>query len=190
MLPEQVWDYADMPSEDMYCGRSAGSAQPLVWAHAEYIKLLRSVADGHVFDRIPIVEARYAVLPSQRTFQSRLEVFQTGRPISAMAQGSTLRIVDANHFTVVWTSDNWATTNHLDSRLVGRPGFFADIQAVPGRGDALSTNQNDAPSSEPPTSLIFTLHWPEADRWLGHNIEIAIHTETPSQVTAAEKPKS
>ena len=34
MLPEQVWDYADMPSEGMYFGRSAGSAQPLVWAHA------------------------------------------------------------------------------------------------------------------------------------------------------------
>ena len=31
MLPEQVWDYADLPSEGMYFGRSAGSAQPLVW---------------------------------------------------------------------------------------------------------------------------------------------------------------
>ena len=42
MLPEQVWDYADIPSKGMYLGRSAGSAQPLVWAHAEYLKLLRS----------------------------------------------------------------------------------------------------------------------------------------------------
>ena len=48
MLPEQVWDHNDLPSEDMYCGRSAGSAQPLVWAHAEYLKLLRSVVDGRV----------------------------------------------------------------------------------------------------------------------------------------------
>ena len=60
MLPEQVWDYADLPSEGMYFGRSAGSAQPLVWAHAEYLKLLRSVADGKVFDRISVVADRYA----------------------------------------------------------------------------------------------------------------------------------
>ena len=46
MLPEQVWDYADIPSKGMYIGRPAGSAQPLVWAHAEYLKLLRSAADG------------------------------------------------------------------------------------------------------------------------------------------------
>ena len=50
MLPEQVWDHADMPAEGMYEGQSAGSAQPLVWAHAEYLKLLRSVTDGKIFD--------------------------------------------------------------------------------------------------------------------------------------------
>ena len=44
MLPEQVWDHDDMPEKGMYLGRSAGSAQPLVWAHAEYLKLLRSVS--------------------------------------------------------------------------------------------------------------------------------------------------
>ena len=34
----------------LYLGRSAGSAQPLVWAHSEYVKLLRSKSDGRVFD--------------------------------------------------------------------------------------------------------------------------------------------
>ena len=46
MMPEQIWDAPDLPYEGMYRGRSAGSAQPLVWAHSEYIKLLRSVVDG------------------------------------------------------------------------------------------------------------------------------------------------
>ena len=32
---------------------------PLMWAHAEYIKLLRSIADGEVFDLIPEVAERY-----------------------------------------------------------------------------------------------------------------------------------
>ena len=42
MLPEQVWDEADMPERSMRSGQPAGSAVPLVWAHAEYLKLLRS----------------------------------------------------------------------------------------------------------------------------------------------------
>jgi glucoamylase len=194
MLPEQVWDHADLPAAEMYCGRSAGSAQPLVWAHAEYVKLLRSVADGQVFDRISIVAERYAVPCSQRTFTSRLEIFHTGRPICAMVQGSTLRIVDANRFAVVWTQDDWATTNRLDSRLIGRPGSFADIHttATPSSntGNAAAVNEGNAASNQAPGKIIFTLHWPEEDCWLGHNYEVAIHTQTPSQTPAAEKPTS
>jgi glucoamylase len=125
MMPEQVWDYADMPSEGMYFGRSAGSAQPLVWAHAEYIKLLRSVADGVVFDRISVVADRYAVPKDKRTFTSRMEIFQVGRPISAMVQGGTLRIMDQQHFRVTWTTDNWATKNAQDSKVVGSWARFS-----------------------------------------------------------------
>ena len=51
-------------------GQSAGSAQPLVWAHAEYLKLLRSVVDGAVYDRISVVEERYARPVAERTFAS------------------------------------------------------------------------------------------------------------------------
>lgn len=174
MLPEQVWDYADMPYEGMYLGRSAGSAQPLVWAHAEYIKLLRSVADGRVFDCISVVEERYAVPKEKRTFQSRMEIFQTGRPISAMCQGGTLRLLDAQRFRVVYTMDNWATKNALDSRVVGKPGSFIDIQTA----------------HDQTGSIIFTLYWPETNHWLGRNYEVAINEEPLPPGTAAMKPKS
>jgi len=174
MLPEQVWDYADLPSEGMYFGRSAGSAQPLVWAHAEYVKLLRSVADGKVFDRISVVEERYAVPKEKRTFQSRMEIFQVGRPISAMVQGGTLRILDPQRFRVVYTTDNWATKSAVDSRVVGRPGSFVDIQTA----------------HDETGSILFTIYWPETDRWLGHNYEVAVHEEPLPQGTAATKPKS
>ncbi|KAJ8135882.1 hypothetical protein OY671_010905, partial [Metschnikowia pulcherrima] len=42
-LPEQVWDEDDNSEYHLYKGRPTGSAMPLAWAHAEYIKLLRSV---------------------------------------------------------------------------------------------------------------------------------------------------
>jgi glucoamylase len=172
MLPEQVWDYADLPEEGMYFGRSAGSAQPLVWAHAEYIKLLRSVHDGQVFDRVSVVADRYGVPSDQRTFQSRMEIFQVARPISAMRQGSTLRIMDAERFRVVWSADNWATKSATDAKVIGRPGAFVDI--------AVGAQQTG--------SIVFTLYWPAQDRWLGRNYEVAIMAEAMEQGTAAEKP--
>jgi glucoamylase len=53
MLPEQVWDAADIPEQDLCLGRPTGSAMPLVWAHAEYVKLRRSLREQRVFDMPP-----------------------------------------------------------------------------------------------------------------------------------------
>jgi glucoamylase len=63
LLPEQVWDEPSRAGVRMEFGSPTGSARPLMWAHAEYIKLLRSVRDGQVFDFVP--EA--ALLPEAKT---------------------------------------------------------------------------------------------------------------------------
>ena len=34
MIPEQIWDTADIPERALYFGQPTGSAMPLVWAHA------------------------------------------------------------------------------------------------------------------------------------------------------------
>ena len=161
MLPEQVWDYADLPSEGMYLGQSAGSAQPLVWAHAEYIKLLRSAHDKRIFDSISVVEERYAVPKDKRKFTSLIEIFELSRPVDQIVAGLTLRIVDPSHIRVVYTTDNWATNATLDSDLVGVPGSFLDIATGPAQTG----------------SIIFTICWPgegQPDRWLGRNIEVNV----------------
>jgi len=51
MLPEQAWDGPQIPDRGLYYGRPTGSAAPLGWAHAEYVKLCRSLSDDRVFDR-------------------------------------------------------------------------------------------------------------------------------------------
>ncbi|HEX3870835.1 MAG TPA: glycoside hydrolase family 15 protein, partial [Pirellulales bacterium] len=43
LIPEQVWDSPDIPEHQLHFGRPSGSAMPLVWAHAEYVKLRRSL---------------------------------------------------------------------------------------------------------------------------------------------------
>jgi glucoamylase len=177
MLPEQVWDHEDMPSEGMYKGQSAGSAQPLVWAHAEYLKLLRSVTDGKVFDTIPVVAERYAVAPGTRSFRNTTEIFSVTRPLTTVPAGFTLRIVDLNRFRVLYTVDGWATSTEINSRVVGYPGSFVDI---------------DAPSEE--GTLEFTLFWPATaeapEHWLGHNYKLAIKAEAPETMPAGTKPVS
>jgi glucoamylase len=59
LFPEQIWDAADLPAAGLVNGGPAGSAMPLVWAHAEFVTLLRSLRDGAVFDRPPQTVARY-----------------------------------------------------------------------------------------------------------------------------------
>jgi len=110
----------------------------------------------------------------KRTFMSRMEIFQTGRPISAMMQGGTLRIMDAQRFRLTWTTDNWATKNAQDSTMVGEPGSFVDIQTAQ---DQIG-------------SIVFTLFYPGDNRWLGRNYEVAVNEQPMPQLTAADKPAS
>ncbi|MGH8337247.1 MAG: glycoside hydrolase family 15 protein, partial [Gammaproteobacteria bacterium] len=53
MLPEQIWDTQDIPRKELFFGKPSGSAMPLVWAHAEYVKLSRSLREERVFDMPP-----------------------------------------------------------------------------------------------------------------------------------------
>ena len=59
MLPEQVWDGPPIPRRGLSIGRPTGSAMPLAWTHAEYIKLVASRALGRPFDRPEAVWERY-----------------------------------------------------------------------------------------------------------------------------------
>ena len=63
LLPEQVWDAADIPERDLRNGHPTGGAMPLVWAHAEFLKLCRSIAAGCVFDMPPQTVKRYVAPP-------------------------------------------------------------------------------------------------------------------------------
>lgn len=61
LLPEQAWDGVGHPTAHDYdLGQGTNSATPLAWTHAEYVKLLRSLADRAVWDRYAPVEERYA----------------------------------------------------------------------------------------------------------------------------------
>ncbi|MGA8161401.1 MAG: glycoside hydrolase family 15 protein [Acidobacteriaceae bacterium] len=154
MLPEQIWDEPD--KNGLVLGGPAGSAMPLVWAHSEYLKLLRSAADHRVYDCIPIVEERYA---QGRHPESHIEVFKVlRRQIRQITAGKTLRITTAARFQVIWSPDSWQTTHVMDSTQLGYAGSYADLPTTPDQTG----------------SLTFTFFWPDENRWEGRNFEVIL----------------
>jgi glucoamylase len=162
LLPEQVWDEADRPEKSLKMGQPAGSAVPLVWAHAEYLKLLRSAVDGKVFDRIDPVYERYCNPEGRKQGRRGVEIYSRTRPIQRMDAGRTLRILDVGLFEVTWTDDGWKTVKKTVSRGLGCAGFTADVTPAAG-------------SSE----LEWTMHWTESDTWLGYNVKVKL--DAPSK---------
>ena len=153
MLPEQIWDAPTM--DGMVFGRPTGAAMPLVWAHAEYLKLLRSAVDGRVFERISIVEDRY-IGPNRQ--QRNPEIYTLGRPLKEIRSGATMRMIAEHRFRILWSVDGWATVNSKDAVNIGFPGSFADVSVPDTHNGTIS----------------FTLFWPGENRWEGKNFDIEI----------------
>src|SRR5579863_1188621 len=161
MMPEQVWDEADRGVLEK--GKPAGSAVPLVWAHAEYLKLLRSAVDGKVFDRIDSVYERYCEPDGRKKRRANLEVYSRRRPIQKITAGDTLRILDDAPFEVIWTTDHWKTTESTMGRSLGSAGYSVDLYTARNQQSGV---------------LSWTFHWRAQNRWLGYNVEITIEPPT------------
>ncbi|HET6203914.1 MAG TPA: glycoside hydrolase family 15 protein [Planctomycetota bacterium] len=155
LLPEQVWDGPDRPEARLRLGGPTGAAMPLMWAHAEYIKLLRSAHDGQVFDRIPAVVERY----QGRRRVPPIEVWAFSRRVRSVRPGTILRLQARAPFRVRWTAEEWSVVGDTASTSTALGISFADIPIA--RGQA-------AP-------IRFTFFWPEVERWEGR--DFVIHVE-------------
>lgn len=154
MLPEQVWDEPDLPTESMYFGRPAGSAMPLMWAHAEYVKLLRSSADGRVFDLIPVVADRYL----RNHGRTDLEIWKPVRQVREVTCGQTLRIQAPSAFRLHWTKDEWQTVEDATSINTKLGVGFVDI-----------------PIDEDQRAPIrFTFFWTVSQKWEGRDYAVLV----------------
>jgi glucoamylase len=155
LLPEQVWDAPDVPDAELYFGRPSGSAMPLAWAHAEYVKLRRSLHDGCVFDMPRQTVQRYLVdkvVASQATWRFN----QKPRVIPP---GKTLRFELLEPALVHWSADDWQTLENTESRDTGLGTHVADIPAT--RLAAGST-------------VRFTFRWSLTNQWEGQDYAVQV----------------
>ncbi|MBV8440270.1 MAG: glucan 1,4-alpha-glucosidase, partial [Hyphomicrobiales bacterium] len=123
LIPEQVWDAPPIPSRGLAPGEPSGSAMPLVWAHAEYVKLLRSLADGAVFDMPPHTVRRYVHAKQQ----ARCRPWRLDGPAAAIPSGRVLRVDLLEDSIVRYTRDDWLTQAEILTRDTGVGLFVAEI---------------------------------------------------------------
>ncbi|HTW40429.1 MAG TPA: glycoside hydrolase family 15 protein [Thermoplasmata archaeon] len=153
LLPEQVWDEADRPDLYLFLGRPTESATPLAWAHAEYITLLRSIADGRVFDQVPEVRTRYV---EERPERVAFEVWRFNRQPRTMRPDETLRIICDRPFRLHASNDEWQNVADLDSNATGIGLSFVDL----------------LPLGSPGRRWRFTFYWPLDGRWQGEDFAV------------------
>jgi glucoamylase len=129
LLPEQVWDADDIPAHELFRGRPSGSAMPLVWAHAEYVKLLRSLRDRAIFDLPPQTVQRYLVEKRQPRGRDWREAWRRTK----IPAGQSLRVEIPAPGIVHWSDDGWTTFHETPTTDAGLGLHAAELptQSLP-----------------------------------------------------------
>jgi len=153
LISEQIWDSPDIPEHELHFGRPSGSAMPLVWAHAEYLKLQRSLHDGQVFDLPLQTVKRYL---TDNTVSPRM-VWRFNHKIRWIPTGKKLRIETLVPSVIHWSADDWSTFEDIKTYDVGLGIHFADLftQTLPEGKE-----------------IKFTFYWPDAQHWEGTNFVV------------------
>ncbi len=155
MLPEQVWDSAPIPAKGLAPGEPSGSAMPLVWAHAEFVKLVASRALGRPFDRPECVWQRYR---GQRPTPS--DALWTPRfPTRRIDRGQTLWLLLERPAIVHFGIDGWQ-----------------HITDAPTEDTGLSLHALALPSAKLDKGTVIEFTWRRADDgvWVGRDWRVTI----------------
>lgn len=155
MIPEQVWDAEDISEKGLHNGLATGSAKPLVWAHAEYISLLKAITDKQVATKHPKIYKRYVEKGTKPSYAIWRENFRC----KTIQQGLGLRILLKEPSMVRWTQDGWKTSGDITTKDTGLGVFYADLPV------------KSAPKG---TLITFTILYQHEQRWSGENYEIVI----------------
>jgi glucoamylase len=155
LITEQSWDEADLPEKYMHLGKPTGAAMPLMWAHAEYVKLLRSQADGKIFDQFPEVAARYL----SDGAKTKMEVWTPMRAVRRMRAGEFLRVLGRVPFRLRWSADGWVSVNDSSSARTALDINYVDLKGF---------------ATTPGMVIEFTFYWLASNTWEGRNYLVTV----------------
>jgi len=125
---------------------------------------VRSAHDGVCFDRIEPVFQRYVAKPVKNSH----EIWSAHHSIRRMSHGKILRLIVAAEATIVWSADNWTSTNKMETTPVSALNvWFADLPTTKCLVGSV---------------IEFTFFWKKNQRWEDKNYSVAV-----SERAAAEK---
>jgi len=168
LLPEQTWDGPEIPERELFFGNPSGSAMPLVWAHAEYLKLCRSLTDGCVFDMPPQTTKRYSLAKKP----SKYTLWAFNHKVRKMAHGNTLRIFLSAPARVRWSSDEWTTEKEQQTHDSTLGVHVANLPTRRLKAGA---------------TIRFTIYWLSVERWEGKDYVVEISKENRRESTNGDK---
>ena len=155
LIPEQVWDADPIAERFLYPGKPTGSAMPLVWAHAEFIKLAMSRRLGYSGDRPQAVWERYRGKRPEPTHAMWTPRF----PVTELRAGQTLCICLPAPARVHFGIDGWQRVADVATGDSVLGLHVADIPSAPLR---------------PRQRIQFTLYWTGSSRWEGRDYEVRV----------------
>ncbi len=160
MIPEQVWDGVALPSRRLLPGRPTGSAMPLAWAHAEFVKLAVSAALGRACDCPSALVERYR---GERP-RPRLAVWLEQARTPLCFERAELLVCLREPALVHWGTDDWCNPADVLTQTVG-PGLHVARLSTAG----LRAGQ----------TIEFTWRSRESGRWLGADHRLAVAPPGP-----------
>ncbi len=155
MLPEQVWDAAPVPHQGLSAGRPTGSAMPLAWTHAEYLKLVASRALGRPFDRPEPVWQRYRGVRCR----AKRAIWCEHAPIRELAAGMSLVLALRAPASVRFGFNDWQDAVELPTAAnsLGLHVLYIDTARLGAR-----------------QRVDFTFRYTAQDRWIGVDYHIEV----------------
>jgi glucoamylase len=158
LIPEQVWDAQPIPERGLEPGKPSGSAMPLVWAHAEFIKLAMSVVLGRPCDRPEAVWQRYGGVRPPIDHA----VWTPRYPSATLRPGQRLRIGLPAAASVHYGIDGWRQVADVPTLDTGLGMHIAELSTAP-----LHAGQR----------IDMTFFWIEAETWEGRDYRLEVRAE-------------
>ena len=107
---------------------------PLVWAHAEFLKLLIARDVGRPCERVRAVDERYAVPRPATAWHWR-----TDTPIDVLPVGRDLIVEASQPFSIRWGTDQWQNASERTAEAIGL-GMYGVRFAADAFGAAREVN--------------------------------------------------
>jgi glucoamylase len=148
LVPEQAWEDPDTPASPYGSdpqtasigftnGKAAGSADPLIWAQAQYLRLILDLQAGHLLDQPAITRDRYVSSGPPATVPLTISVTAPG---AVATPPSTSTAAPGITEDILASQEPGLITQHTQATVSGKtaPGATVDI-AVGQPGTAGNT---------------------------------------------------